>query len=204
MASLHLVDFWPTEQNCRDCLITEAETTEDAVFLAVHQPMRIAWKLHGVAVGAENKREEDVLRAFLAPKPASGTLVLPITGGSGVGKSHLICWLDAQLRLRSDNAKRHIVRIPKSASLRGVLERIVAGLSDAKYGALRRQLLSAQMPPTILEATRRLQANLLVALENLGDEARRRIADQCPKPDDKRSEERRVGKECRSRWSPYH
>ena len=22
--------------------------------------------------------------------------------------------------------------------------------------------------------------------------------------DDKRSEERRVGKECRSRWSPYH
>jgi len=25
-----------------------------------------------------------------------------------------------------------------------------------------------------------------------------------PKPDDVRSEERRVGKECRSRWSPYH
>ena len=23
-------------------------------------------------------------------------------------------------------------------------------------------------------------------------------------PEDKRSEERRVGKECRSRWSPYH
>ena len=23
-------------------------------------------------------------------------------------------------------------------------------------------------------------------------------------PDDSRSEERRVGKECRSRWSPYH
>ena len=23
-------------------------------------------------------------------------------------------------------------------------------------------------------------------------------------PGDKRSEERRVGKECRSRWSPYH
>jgi len=27
---------------------------------------------------------------------------------------------------------------------------------------------------------------------------------QKPKPAAKRSEERRVGKECRSRWSPYH
>ena len=25
-----------------------------------------------------------------------------------------------------------------------------------------------------------------------------------PEPENKRSEERRVGKECRSRWSPYH
>ncbi|CAM9942348.1 unnamed protein product, partial [Ectocarpus sp. 12 AP-2014] len=28
-----------------------------------------------------------------------------------------------------------------------------------------------------------------------------RVEDRCP---DHRSEERRVGKECRSRWSPYH
>ena len=27
---------------------------------------------------------------------------------------------------------------------------------------------------------------------------------QLPKPVKERSEERRVGKECRSRWSPYH
>ena len=26
----------------------------------------------------------------------------------------------------------------------------------------------------------------------------------CERPDNTRSEERRVGKECRSRWSPYH
>ena len=34
-------------------------------------------------------------------------------------------------------------------------------------------------------------------LENLIDAAQLKIADD-------RSEERRVGKECRSRWSPYH
>ena len=27
---------------------------------------------------------------------------------------------------------------------------------------------------------------------------------QCFTPEEMRSEERRVGKECRSRWSPYH
>ena len=30
------------------------------------------------------------------------------------------------------------------------------------------------------------------------------VIDQIPQFNDIRSEERRVGKECRSRWSPYH
>src|SRR5712691_9794162 len=30
------------------------------------------------------------------------------------------------------------------------------------------------------------------------------VADQCSISKQRRSEERRVGKECRSRWSPYH
>src|SRR5574337_1568372 len=34
-------------------------------------------------------------------------------------------------------------------------------------------------------------------------EASRRVL-VAPNPDSPRSEERRVGKECRSRWSPYH
>ena len=33
---------------------------------------------------------------------------------------------------------------------------------------------------------------------------RRRGRGDAPDPNDGRSEERRVGKECRSRWSPYH
>ena len=185
MAAMHLKDFWPSDQHCRECLITEAETADDAVFLAVHQPMRITWKLHGVTTAGEIKREEDVLRALLVPNPASGTLVLPIVGGSGVGKSHLIRWLDSHLRLRADHSSRHVVRIPKSASLRGVLELILEHLPDRMYGELRRKLLSAQMPPTLLEATRRLQANLLVELENAGREAQQRITELRPRHDDR-------------------
>ena len=35
-------------------------------------------------------------------------------------------------------------------------------------------------------------------------EQREGLEDPNLDPDDFRSEERRVGKECRSRWSPYH
>ena len=48
---------------------------------------------------------------------------------------------------------------------------------------------------TGLELCRRLRAEMdvpIIMLTALGEEA------------DRRSEERRVGKECRSRWSPYH
>ena len=39
--------------------------------------------------------------------------------------------------------------------------------------------------------------------ENIGNLTEDEIAENCRK-DNLRSEERRVGKECRSRWSPYH
>ena len=39
---------------------------------------------------------------------------------------------------------------------------------------------------------------------DLSDEELDQIAHEKAKKFSKRSEERRVGKECRSRWSPYH
>src|SRR5260221_9471213 len=41
---------------------------------------------------------------------------------------------------------------------------------------------------------------------DIAKEFRKKVGDsiQLPVPPKKRSEERRVGKECRSRWSPYH
>src|SRR5688572_1465575 len=43
----------------------------------------------------------------------------------------------------------------------------------------------------------------LAALRS-NDVVHRLFADIAPRFADRRSEERRVGKECRSRWSPYH
>jgi ABC-type phosphate/phosphonate transport system ATPase subunit len=46
-------------------------------------------------------------------------VIVPIVGRSGIGKSHVIRWLDAQLRRRPGHERRVIIRIPKGMSLKG-------------------------------------------------------------------------------------
>src|SRR2546422_10901297 len=65
-------------------------------------------------------------------------------------------------------------------------------------------LVSAPVPMTTLESA--LAARLTtppVALPGMSPTDRAASASP-PEIDSERSEERRVGKECRSRWSPYH
>ena len=52
-----------------------------------------------------------------------------------------------------------------------------------------------QQPATWEKTCRQIEEN---------KEELQKFIDQVIKCDDFRSEERRVGKECRSRWSPYH
>ena len=183
---MHLTDFWPaTDEDHMRCFITEAETAAEEVFLAVHQPMQLTRSFFGGNAEPVPQTEEDVLDALLIKKPPSGTLILPIVGDSGVGKSHMIRWLDARLKLLSDHKTRHIVRIPKSSSLKEVLRLILKELPGAKYDELRHKLDEAKTPPDRLEATHTLQAKLVVALKNAGKDASERIKQGSPKPDDK-------------------
>jgi hypothetical protein len=183
---MHLTDFWPgTDDDHTRCFITEAETAAEEVFLAVHQPMKLTRSFFGGNAEPVPQTEEDVLDALLIKKPPSGTLILPIVGDSGVGKSHMIRWLDARLKLLSDHKTRHIVRIPKSSSLKEVLHLILKELNEEKYDILRHKLDKAKTPPDRLEATRTLQTKLLVALEVAGKEALARINQGTAKKDDK-------------------
>src|SRR3712207_9211692 len=54
------------------------------------------------------------------------------------------------------------------------------------------------------ELRRGAAANRLVGHVEVEQQRERRHTDHDDAEDDGRSEERRVGKECRSRWSPYH
>jgi hypothetical protein len=182
---LSLKDFWPSLEHCNECLATEAEAVDDAVFLAVHQPMRLFRRRLKEQAELEKKEETDLLEALLTKNPASGTLLVPIVGSSGVGKSHMIRWLGAQLRNRKDDVSRHIVRIPKSASMKRVLELILEDLPKESYGALHLKLTTARMPPDLLTATFSLLARVLVALERSYQQARARIEEGKELPNDR-------------------
>src|SRR2546430_13752516 len=72
----------------------------------------------------------------------------------------------------------------------GAIRRAAAGFSPAERGALHRP--AAPDAWTVADVPLLDEAAQLLGTDDSADQRRRR------------SEERRVGKECRSRWSPYH
>ena len=171
---MSLKDFWPSLQNSLDCIKPEAENPSDAVFLAVHQEMTFV-RTSFETKQDEQKSEQQLLNQFLRDDP-SGSVVIPILGESGIGKSHVIRWLDVQLRARTDSEDRHVIRIPKSSSLKSVLGRILDGLKGSRYEEIRDQLKSAREQMDDIGARNRVRAELLSTIERKFEAASERKA----------------------------
>ena len=113
--------YWPSIKEINNCIKDQAENSSDAVLLSVHQRFPLAYSIVGPDgnVMPDSKKlasEDDFLKYFLRDAP-SGSHVVPITGQSGVGKSHLVRILDARLKRLKNADKYLVIRIPKSASL---------------------------------------------------------------------------------------
>ena len=135
--------YWPNAAAVNACIKNEAETAEVSVLLAVHQPSPLVQRNAGTRLVTPST-EKDLLDSFITDNVPGGALLLPITGPSGVGKSHIIRWLDAQLRRSPKRDSFHIIRIPKSANLRTVVELILARLADdPRYARAREDLTRA-------------------------------------------------------------
>lgn len=131
---MSLINYWPRDEFIGQCIRTEAEELAEHVLLAVHEPMQL------LRVGSGEDQlcnEDDLLKHFLSVERP-----IPIIGKSGVGKSHLIRWIDAKLKLHADYASLHVVRIPKNASLRQALEILLAGLEGDEFDQARKRIHS--------------------------------------------------------------
>lgn len=165
---MSLIHYWPSHDEINRCIKAEAESASDAVLLAVHQSMPLLRKDVGSDVEAKVS-EHDLLEAFLTKNLPQGTLLMPITGASGAGKSHLIRWLSAQLG-RDPRAKHmHVIRIPKSASLRDVVERVLEPLSsDPRYREVQESLSNAMAEVNEFDAAVHFRGALQIELKELG------------------------------------
>lgn len=161
--------YWPTKTEISSCIKRDAETVSEALLLAVHQKMNFDVQK---ANTAQLKDEQELLRAFLDTADG-GTLVLPVMGASGVGKSHVIRWLHANLRHTQSKDKLHIIRIPKTASLKQVVENILEPLSeDENYAAIRSDLDRAVDVGNQVASIIRFMAELENVLADHGDQLR--------------------------------
>ncbi|MBW3225282.1 protein DpdH [Marinobacter adhaerens] len=129
---MSLISYWPKDHDIEKCIRTEAEELSEPTLLAVHEPMHLVKKTN---TGSEQCTESDLLKHFLEVERP-----IPIIGRSGVGKSHLIRWLEAQIKLREESSRWHIVRIPKNASLRQVLELLLDGLEGEEFEQARKKI----------------------------------------------------------------
>lgn len=138
-----LEQYWPKSEQVNTCIKNEAETADVSVLLAVHQPTPLVIRNAGTNNETPTS-EQELLDAFLSDDVPAGYLLFPITGPSGAGKSHIIRWLDAQLQRSPRRDRLHIIRIPKSASLRRVVELILEPLAgDARFEKARSELTRA-------------------------------------------------------------
>ena len=174
--------YWPDAGQVNACIKNEAETSDVTVLLAVHQPASLVRINEGSDI-RQPVTEQDLLNAFLTDNVPSGALLLPITGASGAGKSHVIRWLDAQLQRCRQRARLHIIRIPKSASLRTVVELILAPLAkDPRFAQIRENLSQAVGEVNIKTAVVTFRAEL----ENALNAKRMELEEELRKQPDRR------------------
>lgn len=172
---MSLLQFWPGADEINACIKHEAEGAHDAVLLAVHRPSPLSYKL--VSSGEKfDASEEELFDYLVTGDVPSGAHVVPITGSSGVGKSHMVRILNARLQSLNEDGRYVVIRIPKSASLRRVVELILEKLPDEEYAQVRAEFAKALTEDLDVEtAVIRFQRELDIALGQLAKELETKV-----------------------------
>lgn len=172
---MSLLQYWPTTEEINACIKHEAEGAHDAVLLSVHRPSPLSYKL--VSSGEKfDASEEELFEYLVTGDVPSGAHVVPITGSSGVGKSHMVRILNARLQSLNEDGRYVVIRIPKSASLRRVVELILEKLPDEEYAQVRAEFAKALTEDLDVEtAVIRFQRELDITLGQLAKELETKV-----------------------------
>lgn len=172
-----LLKYWPSADEINKCVKHEAEGADDAVLLAVHRLVPLTYK----EISSGNMfdaSEEELFNYLVSANVPEGVQIVPITGASGAGKSHMVRLLNARLQNINSDGKFVIIRIPKSASLRKVVELILEQLPEAEYAQVRAEFDKVLPEDLDVEsAVIRFQAGLDIAMGKLSKDLEARVKD---------------------------
>ena len=132
-----ITEFWPSQKNIDDCIKTRMEgVSSDSLLFAVHQPISLEFEL-SISMKIQTKTEEDLLDDFLK-EPGEGAGCMAVEGTTGIGKTHIIRWLEAKLRQEKQSKDKFVlIRIEKGSSLNEVMRTILKPfLEDANFKSI--------------------------------------------------------------------
>lgn len=110
-------------------------------FQAVHHPLKPRQRTLGSKSEGRWVEEAEIVRVLEGPLRPDGYLLIPIVGGSGTGKSHLVRWVWNRTKGRHNWESRYLAK--NQTSIRRVIETVIEGLEGTAIDAAREALLSA-------------------------------------------------------------
>lgn len=119
----------------------DAASLGDGHFQAVHHPLRLRRRRLDQREAGRWVTEAEIVRTLQGALRPDGYLFLPIVGGSGTGKSHLVRWVRDQTRNVVGWEPRYL---PKNRTgIRQAIEIIIRGLSGPRIDEAREALAEA-------------------------------------------------------------
>jgi hypothetical protein len=119
----------------------DAASLGDGHFQAIHHPFRLRRRRIDERAGGHWVSEHDVVQALRGALRPDGYLLMPIVGGSGTGKSHLVRWVKDQTQSTPEWETRYL---PKNRTgIRRAIEIIIRDLAGPRIDEAREALEGA-------------------------------------------------------------
>ena len=119
----------------------DAASLASGHFQAVHHPLKLWQQSLNAQSGGRWVEETEIIRVLKGPLRPDGYLLVPIVGGSGTGKSHLVRWVWNCTRDRNNWESRYLAK--NRTSIRHVIETVIEDLGGPAIEAAREALLNA-------------------------------------------------------------
>lgn len=151
----------------------EAAAASRELLLATHvaPPLRKVSATAGAFRDVASATQDEVLEVLRSS--TADSMVVPIIGTSGSGKSHLVLWLREMLRESADESRHRVIYVPKGkTSLGGVIELILDGYEGGAFDTLRDDVRKASASMDDRERALRLRNDLAIHISQADPGAR--------------------------------